>query len=462
MKSASRSVGSVVCPVSLRAVSLLLALLAGGAIVGAAEAGPGTAAKPKAGVDVHALWADVPAYVAALDDPRKIKDWPKLTARSQPSMPPVHLEPGHDVTVLVGYVIGEDGGVEAARVARSDDERFNDAALAAVKTWRFTPPRYADGPAKAFGEVPIVFGAPPPAMPHLGIQVGPLQRVVSSGVRLGDGPPPSPDVTFTIGLSDAGASDVKAMRVLVTAAEDDTGATLKAQTSPDYFRPSVGRTTDEELRRRLPPYASITLSAPADGATAVRSLTGVLELVIPALDPNSTVRIARLASHYGRPLDHPSLQLAHVTIVAYDQATAEQLAAAGGPEAPAQYDTGRAFGPPPKGMPADMGTPYRMGTGSVALGIDDPEQRLVDVEFETADGGVLTYNHNGNYHSSGMPDHPGRRFSIYEIPGGLPADAQLVCWLRTDKSLVKIPLNLANMPLPKPPAPATPTPAKSE
>jgi hypothetical protein len=89
------------------------------------------------------------------------------------------------------------------------------------------------------------------------------------------------------------------------------------------------------------------------------------------------------------------------------------------------------------------------------VGISDPHGHLLGVEFRTKDGRPLRYNHNGNYHSSGMPGKPERRFDVYDPGVPLPPDAQLVCWVATSRALVTVPFHFTDvslLPAPKSPA----------
>jgi len=100
---------------------------------------------------------------------------------------------------------------------------------------------------------------------------------------------------------------------------------------------------------------------------------------------------------------------------------------------------------PDKEIAAHFEPNQRMQADSLAVGIDDPNNHLVGVEFQTADGRPLRYDHNGFYHSGGGTS--GKRLDIYQLK--LPPDARLVCWLITDKSLQKIPFEIHDLPLPK-------------
>ena len=67
------------------------------------------------------------------------------------------------------------------------------------------------------------------------------------------------------------------------------------------------------------------------------------------------------------------------------------------------------------------------------------------LEFQSLYGKALPYNHSGWSHFEVVP---GRRISIYRLNAPPSDDIKLVCWLITAKSLVKYPLQMADIPLP--------------
>jgi TonB family protein len=60
-------------------------------------------------------------------------------------------------TVVVGFVVNEQGNVESDWIVSSTDMTLNKVALDGVKKWQFKPGIKNGRPAKANMEVPIVF-----------------------------------------------------------------------------------------------------------------------------------------------------------------------------------------------------------------------------------------------------------------------------------------------------------------
>jgi TonB family protein len=71
---------------------------------------------------------------------------------------PALLRLGHvNARVLVSFVVGTDGKVEAARILESSDIRFNDSVLEATRKFTFLPAQGADGPTRYLGLMPFIF-----------------------------------------------------------------------------------------------------------------------------------------------------------------------------------------------------------------------------------------------------------------------------------------------------------------
>jgi iron complex outermembrane receptor protein len=94
----------------------------------------------------------------------------------EPITPPVVLErreaidpeparEGGDVSVELLVTIGESGSVDDVTVQRSGGAVFDEAAIAAVRSWRFAPARRGDTPIASRIAVAIDFPAPSPAAP---------------------------------------------------------------------------------------------------------------------------------------------------------------------------------------------------------------------------------------------------------------------------------------------------------
>jgi TonB family protein len=252
-----------------------------------------------------------------------------------------------------------------------------------------------------------------------------------------------------VNLSPVGTmqSRVQAGRVTITQALDDKHTLLTQQTANKFYTVSVGRIDDSrDLTSREP--ASFSLWGLSEDSKDLVSILGVLELVVPDLDPNSTAVVPNIRGKFGSAVASDALAAAGVTLTVFDKDSANAESAKKVPGGPQEYDSGPFFGSVPQ-LPAGFPRPKMgMEDGDIAVAIDDPNERLIGLEIQAADGSPLNYNHGGNYHSSGLPGSSGRRFDAYHIGAALPSDARLVCWLLTPKSVLKIPFQIDKLPIP--------------
>lgn len=262
--------------------------------------------------------------------------------------------------------------------------------------------------------------------PEIRFVVGSVQNVNVSGV-IYPAVGVAREVVIRLQMLGATPTQVRAGRVVVTKALDDTGAELKPSGEPSFIHQaagSVGGRPDE-------PDVNLdfTLSGMAQAARAIRTIECRVELVIPDLDPEATLVIDNVASKCGAPIDSQSLRAADVILTVLTRQDQERRGIA-------VDDFHISIEP--------IARPFAVD--DVCTTIIDPHVQLIGSEFQTRDGGPLRYHHNGYSHSS---DGRGNfRVDTYRIPPMLPGDARMVCWLVTGKSLVTIPLTLKDIELP--------------
>ena len=82
--------------------------------------------------------SDDPAFASFQPVTKGIKP-PKATSAPDPKFPdlPADAEPRGTVVMLIG--VNAKGHVEAVRVLRSDEQAFEQAAVATVRKWKFKP-----------------------------------------------------------------------------------------------------------------------------------------------------------------------------------------------------------------------------------------------------------------------------------------------------------------------------------
>lgn len=88
----------------------------------------------------------------------EVQKAPAPVVQTAPVYPLALRTAGIGGTVVIAYTVGQDGAVIAARVAKSAPQpEFDEAALAAVKNWKFTPGQKDGSAVNTEMQVPIVF-----------------------------------------------------------------------------------------------------------------------------------------------------------------------------------------------------------------------------------------------------------------------------------------------------------------
>lgn len=274
-----------------------------------------------------------------------------------------------------------------------------------------------------------------------------------------------PHLAFKVG--GAVGREVRAARIIITRAVDDTGRELQGSANPPFFRIAAGSVSGADYAGPILPKIECDLSAVAPEAKTLKIVEGRVELVIPTMHPDAVAMITHVPTHIGAPVESEALRKAGITLEIYDRRTYDTRMSTyqnqGGGFT--EYGVGVFF---PPSMLATM--PPETQTGlqkmvdeqlkraplpqltdrDLALALTDPGQRLVGFEFIAGDNTPLTYNRNGWAHYESAP---GKRLDIYRLGADIPADLKLVCWLAIDKSLAVIPLQLNDLPLPPARAP---------
>ncbi len=109
---------------------------------------------------------------------------PRLVARTEPVYPEEELHQGHQARVVLLITIAEDGSVSDAQVEQSGGARFDEAAVTAVRAWRFEAARQGKDPITV--QIHVAFNFAPPH--HLDSP----PRAVQAPARPAHAPSPQP------------------------------------------------------------------------------------------------------------------------------------------------------------------------------------------------------------------------------------------------------------------------------
>jgi len=238
-------------------------------------------------------------------------------------------------------------------------------------------------------------------------------------------------------------ADAKAKRVIVKKAVDETGRDLLPDERKD---PDFSTSSGSDLK--------VNLKNPARGSTALKEISGHVELFTPTRDPASVVTIDRLPSRMDKPISMPALRNSKIEIAVVSPKAHRANAAKRKAEFEKEMAKNKAEmekemkGASPeeaKALEAIMGLAQafsgmmdEVGDNDLILNVKDADNRLMDVEVTRADGEQISSN--GSMSSGEL--------RVMNFSEKLPADAKLKVLVKTSKSLVSTPFTLSNVSLP--------------
>lgn len=248
-------------------------------------------------------------------------------------------------------------------------------------------------------------------------------------------------LSIELKLEGALAADVKALRVKLRSAKDDTGRPL----APDADEAAA---FDEfSVDRR--PGPKIALRTPARAASSL-DLKGDVELFVPKRDAATTQRFERFLSKMDKPIASSALKSAKVEIVPLTAAEYAKRAAKNKPSREEIVAEGKKHGASDKEIEQALKLVEAMSAlgdeppdeTSVVFAVKDPDNRMLGLDLVAPDG---TPVHCVMRSSSGGRDGKLTKLGFSEKP---PADATLAVTLRTPKSVVTVPLDWKGVALP--------------
>jgi hypothetical protein len=231
---------------------------------------------------------------------------------------------------------------------------------------------------------------------------------------------------------DAATDAASVRQVRVKRAVDELGRDLTRNETSDSFGSSSFGQRSGVLKTEL------RLHNPSRNATVIKLVEGEVELFNPTLANGGILTTKDILKHPAEPVQNAAfkkygIELMYLTKESYE-AKKKQLEAQQKNEAGGQL--GEAFGELFKGMFGGMMSSD--SKNSVKLYVKDPEKRVIEVEFQDANGKPLPH---GNSWSSG-------EMRQVEFKSPPPADTQLMVRLATPEALQTFPFKAENVPLP--------------
>jgi hypothetical protein len=235
------------------------------------------------------------------------------------------------------------------------------------------------------------------------------------------------DLNVELKLLGDDVSDIKAVRVLVDKAVDDTGKDLINAEKVEKDFQEIG-----QYSRTL----KLVLKNPARKA-ATFSFSGSLSSINPSKDPGSKLVFEKVLSKSGAELKNPAFSAAKISFSVMTKADVEKAEA----NKKKTEDAAKAQGPQ-DGMAqlfqnAFMGG-MTLGENDLQYKISDPEKKIVSFRLLKPGGEEVN---RSSYMTSG-------EVRTYSYTESIPADATLEVIVATDKSLETVPFNFSGVFLP--------------
>jgi hypothetical protein len=233
-------------------------------------------------------------------------------------------------------------------------------------------------------------------------------------------------------------ADAKAARVVLKKAVDETGRDLLPE-----------RKGDEDFKSVSGSDLKLSLKNPARGASAVKEISGEVQLFVPTRDPAAIVTVDRILSRMDKPIESPALKAQQIGV----RLVSPKVYKAGAKKREAELDkemekhkeevkkeagddkTAEALMALVKGFAGMMGD---VGDNDLIIETKDDQKRILEVLVVGPKGDTI--DSQGSMSSGDV--------RILKFSEKLPADAKLRFLLQTRKSVVAAPFALTNVPLP--------------
>ena len=188
----------------------------------------------------------------------------------------------------------------------------------------------------------------------------------------------------------------------------------------------------------------VNLKNPPRKAMFIKELQADVEIYIPSADPAATFKLEHFMDKLGKPIAMDD----QVSIVVFDKKAYEEMQKDSQQQTP-QPDSSAQTQSVTKDMTNTFGNVFKgmFGVGnmderSIAVRLNDPNSKIIEIDFFTADGQPIT--RQGWFSSSQGSD----KMQTFMFQNTMPVDAYLVVSLKTDKALKKTIIKLTDISLP--------------
>jgi len=239
----------------------------------------------------------------------------------------------------------------------------------------------------------------------------------------------SSDLNVDLKLLGDEVSDIKAIRVDIEKAQDDSGK--------DLVNPNKVEHRYQEISEYSGKTVKLALKNPTRKA-ANFNLSGTVSAILPIRDPSATITINKVLSQSGSELKNPSLSAAKISFSLFTKADLEKAKEEEKKKAAEASKTQET----PTGVTQLLQSAF-MGSGTlgpneIQYKVVDPDNKLVSLRLLKANGEEIRRT---SYSAFGETRN-------YNYSEAIPADCALELTIATDKSIEKVPFAFTNVYLP--------------
>jgi hypothetical protein len=225
------------------------------------------------------------------------------------------------------------------------------------------------------------------------------------------------------------SSSVRGIKTSVSRAVDDTGRNLlRDDEKKDSFETLWSGKAEVNLK----------FKNPARRAAVVKEITGELQLFMPDKDPAATLLIRDFMKKAGKPVTDSALTKAGIAVTVLTKKEYESLKK---DEEKKAKETAQKQGLTQAMMSAFeglLGAFFQVGENDLIFKISDPSGNLIDMDVVDANSTKIKSHGNMKSHD----------LTVLNYNEAVPADAQLRLFLKTQKSVISMPLRLVDVALP--------------
>jgi len=225
------------------------------------------------------------------------------------------------------------------------------------------------------------------------------------------------------------SSSVRGIKTSISSAVDDTGRNLLLD---DERKDSFETLWDGKVE------VNLKFKNPARKAAVIKEITGELQLFAPDKDPAATVLSKGFMKKVGKPVNDPALTKAGVAVTVLTKKEYESLKKEEEKKAKEEAQKQGLTQAMISAFEGLFSGFFQVGDNDLLFKIKDPSGNLIEMDVIDASG--VKIKSHGNMKSHDL--------MVLNYNEAVPVDAMLRLFLKTQKSVISIPLRLVDVALP--------------